>query len=91
MASYLGMNTSDIRDMQTKQWVFWVVAIPLTVVVLILARLWAGPAWPQLFSSFRGNDSPTTPRATITVPATKTRYFIERVANEREHISPAFS
>ena len=28
------MNTSDIRDMSTPQWVFWASAIPLTLVVL---------------------------------------------------------
>lgn len=39
VASYLGMNTSDIRGMHSQQWVFWAAAVPLTVVVLIMARL----------------------------------------------------
>lgn len=32
--SYLGMNTVDIRDMDQKQSLFWIIAIPLTVVTV---------------------------------------------------------
>ncbi|EUC43601.1 hypothetical protein COCMIDRAFT_27933 [Bipolaris oryzae ATCC 44560] len=32
--SYFGMNTVDIRDMNQKQAIFWIVAIPLTVVTV---------------------------------------------------------
>lgn len=32
--SYFGMNTVDIRDMNQKQGLFWIVAIPLTVVTV---------------------------------------------------------
>lgn len=81
VASYLGMNTSDIRDMQTKQWVFWAVAIPLTVVVLILARLWAGPAWPQLYSSSLANRD-SSPQAIKTVPRMENDYS----AKDRETV-----
>ncbi|ORY15245.1 hypothetical protein BCR34DRAFT_558931 [Clohesyomyces aquaticus] len=34
ITSYLGMNTSDIRDMTNKQSLFWEIAIPLTTVTL---------------------------------------------------------
>ncbi|KAF2189049.1 hypothetical protein K469DRAFT_626882 [Zopfia rhizophila CBS 207.26] len=34
VTSYLGMNTSDIRDMSNKQSLFWEIAIPLTVVTM---------------------------------------------------------
>jgi hypothetical protein len=34
VTSYLGMNTSDIRDMNNSQALFWEIAIPLTAVVL---------------------------------------------------------
>jgi hypothetical protein len=34
VTSYLGMNTSDIRDMEDKQSLFWEIAIPLTVVTM---------------------------------------------------------
>lgn len=37
--SYMGMNTSDIRDMEQGQWVFWAVGGALTVVVLL--GVWA--------------------------------------------------
>ncbi|PYI02686.1 hypothetical protein BO78DRAFT_472434 [Aspergillus sclerotiicarbonarius CBS 121057] len=50
VTSYLGMNTSDIRNMDSKQWVFWAAAVPITLLIIILVRLWAGPAWPQPFT-----------------------------------------
>lgn len=31
------MNTNDIRNMDQRQWVFWVSAIPLTIIVIALA------------------------------------------------------
>lgn len=34
VTSYLGMNTSDIRDMDNKQTLFWEIAIPLTAVTM---------------------------------------------------------
>lgn len=33
------MNTYDVRDMGTKQWLFWVTAVPVTVLVIGLAVL----------------------------------------------------
>jgi len=44
VTSYLGMNTSDIRDMENKQMLFWEIAIPLTVVVMstILVVVYTG-------------------------------------------------
>ena len=34
VTSYLGMNTSDIRDMENKQSLFWAIALPLTAVTM---------------------------------------------------------
>jgi hypothetical protein len=34
VTSYLGMNTSDIRDMESRQSLFWSIAIPLTTVTM---------------------------------------------------------
>jgi hypothetical protein len=34
VTSFLGMNTSDIRDMDSSQTLFWKIAIPLTAVVM---------------------------------------------------------
>ncbi|KAF2792241.1 hypothetical protein K505DRAFT_363097 [Melanomma pulvis-pyrius CBS 109.77] len=40
VCSFLGMNTAGIRDMEHGQWIFWVIAIPLTLIVILLALLW---------------------------------------------------
>ena len=47
--SYLGMNTTDIRDMEQGQWLLWAIGAPLTVVVLLAAWLIAhrGPRWKK--------------------------------------------
>ena len=37
MSSLFGMNTYDIRNMGTKQWIFWATAIPVTFLVVGLA------------------------------------------------------
>ncbi|KAF2684217.1 hypothetical protein K458DRAFT_404491 [Lentithecium fluviatile CBS 122367] len=37
--SYLGMNTSDIRDLNQGQWLFWLIALPVTSVVIGIAVL----------------------------------------------------
>ncbi|RFU26987.1 hypothetical protein B7463_g9343, partial [Scytalidium lignicola] len=42
VAGILGMNTYDVRNMPFKQWVFWVTAIPLTVIIIALCLVWAG-------------------------------------------------
>ncbi|KAL8834003.1 MAG: hypothetical protein Q9170_003977 [Blastenia crenularia] len=34
VSSFFGMNTSDIRSMDTPQWAFWASAIPLTTIVV---------------------------------------------------------
>ncbi|KAF2457630.1 hypothetical protein BDY21DRAFT_30142 [Lineolata rhizophorae] len=41
LTSYFGMNTSDIRDMDSRQSLFWAVAIPLTVGVMAIILLLA--------------------------------------------------
>lgn len=40
MASIFGMNTSDIRDMEDRQWLFWAIALPLTIAILLLVYFW---------------------------------------------------
>ena len=53
VSSVFGMNTYDIRNMNTRQWLFWATAVPVTVLVIGLAvaavlnfepvrGLWAG-------------------------------------------------
>ena len=49
--SYLGMNTSDIRNMKSSQWVFWTIAVPITsfVIGLSLLVVLKGEAARELF------------------------------------------
>jgi hypothetical protein len=37
--SYLGMNTSDIRDLSQGQWLYWTVSLPVTMFVIGIAIL----------------------------------------------------
>lgn len=37
--SYLGMNTTDIRNLEQKQWLFWAIALPVTLFVICLALM----------------------------------------------------
>lgn len=34
MTSYFGMNTPGISDMDTGQWIFWAISVPLTIAVM---------------------------------------------------------
>lgn len=40
IAGIFGMNTSDVRDMNYSQWLFWVVALPVTLAVIIIGLWW---------------------------------------------------
>ncbi|KAM3508600.1 hypothetical protein MY10362_001116 [Beauveria mimosiformis] len=40
VASIFGMNTSDIRDMDYSQWLFWVVALPVAILVIVVGLWW---------------------------------------------------
>jgi len=37
VSSIFGMNTSDVRDMEQSQWLYWVVALPVTAFVFVAA------------------------------------------------------
>lgn len=39
VTSYLGMNTSDLRNMDSGQTIFWAIGVPLTIVILSFALL----------------------------------------------------
>lgn len=61
VSGFLGMNTSDMRTMSQKQWVFWAVAIPLTLIIVIISLLWAGElknAWDALAKLFPQRKQP---------------------------------
>ncbi|OAQ95678.1 hypothetical protein LLEC1_03203 [Akanthomyces lecanii] len=40
VAGIFGMNTSDVRDMDYSQWLFWVVALPVTFLVIVVGLWW---------------------------------------------------
>ncbi|TQV97268.1 Mg2+ transporter [Cordyceps javanica] len=40
VAGIFGMNTSDVRDMNYSQWLFWVVALPVTILVIVVGLWW---------------------------------------------------
>jgi len=52
VASILGMNTADVRDMSRNQWVFWATGIPLALSTAVLC-LWCvgklGETWAWVF------------------------------------------
>ena len=60
VASILGMNTFDVRNMTVNQWVFWATALPLMVVIITLCLIWAGElknfweGFAKLWSGGRG-------------------------------------
>jgi hypothetical protein len=59
VASVFGMNTSDVRDMELTQWVFWTCAIVFTVIVVLITVYFVDvpPLWRWL--ERKGGDSPT--------------------------------
>ncbi len=42
VSSIFGMNTSDMRDLEQGQWLYWATAIPVTAGVILLGLLWTG-------------------------------------------------
>ncbi|CAD6445946.1 79cbdec4-4d36-4b36-bb97-543955684f77 [Sclerotinia trifoliorum] len=51
VASILGMNTNDVRNMDLTQWIFWVIAIPLTIIIITLVLIWSDE-WYNFWSGF---------------------------------------
>lgn len=42
ISSIFGMNTSDIRDLEQGQWLYWATAVPVTVGVILIGLWWMG-------------------------------------------------
>ncbi|KAK0392500.1 hypothetical protein NLU13_1995 [Sarocladium strictum] len=42
VSSIFGMNTSDVRDMNQGQWLYWAVALPVTLGVIVGGLWWMG-------------------------------------------------
>ena len=54
------MNTNDVRNMKINQWVFWVIAVPLTVIIITLCLIWAGElenVWKGFRNLWVGNKN----------------------------------
>ena len=37
----VGMNTDDIRSLHASQWVFWAIAAPISLVIIVFASFFA--------------------------------------------------
>lgn len=42
VSSIFGMNTSDVRDMEQGQWLYWAVALPVTFGIILGGLWWMG-------------------------------------------------
>ncbi|KAL7805594.1 hypothetical protein V8C26DRAFT_424604 [Trichoderma gracile] len=40
ISSIFGMNTNDIRNMDFDQWLYWAVALPVTIIIIIAGLWW---------------------------------------------------
>lgn len=95
VSGFLGMNTSDMRNMSQKQWLFWAVAIPLTLVIVIISLLWAGElknAWNALAKLFpqRERSGYQGDQEDIRLPPRRTReseVFVRDLPRERSRIT----
>ncbi|RDW68486.1 hypothetical protein BP5796_09143 [Coleophoma crateriformis] len=58
VSSFLGMNTRDVRDMGSTQWIFWASAIPITIIIVGLSMLFAQRVEPtrQWFNRLMGGS-----------------------------------
>ena len=36
------MNTADVRDMHFDQWLYWIIAVPVTITVILIGLWWMG-------------------------------------------------
>jgi uncharacterized membrane protein len=59
VASVFGMNTSDVRNMELTQWVFWTCAIVFTVIVVLITVYFVDvpPLWRWLERKGDGNSA----------------------------------
>lgn len=58
------MNTRDIRSLENGQWIFWAVAVPLTVLVISLSLWYADNIGPRRSKSLASRQS-DLPQPTI--------------------------
>ncbi|KAK1970693.1 hypothetical protein LY78DRAFT_569497 [Colletotrichum sublineola] len=66
VSSIFGMNSSDIRDMEDGQWLYWATAVPVTILTIVLGLWWMGEMghiYIWVVRRIRGDDTlgPTFP------------------------------
>ncbi|KAK0620585.1 hypothetical protein B0T14DRAFT_604152 [Immersiella caudata] len=61
VSGFFGMNTADIRDVDATQYLYWSIAVPVTLVVLTFAFVY-GYRGDEIDDWIRGIFHPNTPR-----------------------------
>ncbi|KAB8298999.1 hypothetical protein EYC80_001134 [Monilinia laxa] len=67
VASILGMNTNGVRNTELTQWLFWVIAIPLTLIIIGLVLIWS-EEWHNFRSAFSNLWGKKTKRRHLRLP-----------------------
>lgn len=75
VSSFFGMNTADIRNLGTPQWIFWASALPLTAIVIGVSLFVAQKIepvediWNRVMNRWRGEGVSGQPLAIPTASA----------------------
>lgn len=80
ISGIFGMNTSDIRDMPYRQWLYWVVALPVTIATLLIGLWWMdelGNVYRWLTGKRASVGGPHSGYATFVVPEDDVYYSDE--------------
>ncbi|KAM0139403.1 hypothetical protein ACHAP3_003173 [Botrytis cinerea] len=67
VASILGMNTNDVRNMEVTQWLFWAIAIPMTIIIIVLVLIWSDE-WYNFWAGFKNLWGKKTKRRHALLP-----------------------
>ncbi|TGO17316.1 hypothetical protein BPAE_0437g00020 [Botrytis paeoniae] len=67
VASILGMNTNDVRNMEVTQWLFWVIAIPITIIIIVLVLIWSDE-WYNFWAGFKNLWGKKTKQRRVRLP-----------------------
>lgn len=89
VAGIFGMNTSDVRDMGYSQWLFWVVALPVTLLVIVVGLWWMN----ELGNVMRwltgqqpsAGASPKTGYGGVTAEPTEIIYYSDEEEDQARH------
>ncbi|KAF5867786.1 putative mg2+ transporter protein [Botrytis fragariae] len=67
VASILGMNTNDVRNMEVTQWLFWIIAIPITIIIIVLVLIWSDE-WYNFWAGFKNLWGKKTKQRRVRLP-----------------------